>query len=555
MYPNKQVLELRKNGNLEEALRVGRQALSEAPEDAYLKGAIAWVYFDHIKHVRAAIQGSLDRNLPPSSELCDEIQGYLREYARLGVPRPDMAHSQITRVLTQVGRHLDFYVPFLAWAGLDAYSEEDHVPYETDKGVSPSLITKAAREALHWVQNHPDDVQQWQGFLLQLADRALSNTREAPANLIWVRYDRAAFYFRLGDIQAAADEMLILLRQKRGEFWAWGMMARIEAARNPELAIACFAQSLQCNPEPRFTGKLHLQFASLLHEQGLTAEAIAEVLKASEIYQTEGWRFPDELETVLQAPWFNPDQANPDQGGFYRARSGAALALCYENISRQPATFLQEIITRKSGKPHWLFAVEREQTPTQLLVRPTQSAPDKLTPGTAVELTLGEDQTTHVMAIDARPDGEQWDCLQQGSGVVDNLSRDGNRGGVYLARDVRAVLMSRAIEDYAALAVGDALQVWCCVNPVRDNRLEVFHIDKLEALPSHTDIAVLEGELRCHAKGFGFMDDVFVPPQVVDASLDGQHISAICVMDYNKSRQEWGWRALRLLATQHTNQR
>lgn len=46
-------------------------------------------------------------------------------------------------------------------------------------------------------------------------------------------------------------------------------------------------------------------------------------------------------------------------------------------------------------------------------------------------------------------------------------------------------------------------------------------------------------------KNFGFMEDIFIPPNLVESSTltDGQLISVKAILSYNKNKKVWGWKA------------
>lgn len=50
-------------------------------------------------------------------------------------------------------------------------------------------------------------------------------------------------------------------------------------------------------------------------------------------------------------------------------------------------------------------------------------------------------------------------------------------------------------------------------------------------------------------KNFGFIDDVFIPPNLVDSSAvtDGQTISVKAILSYNKNKKEWGWKGVEII--------
>jgi hypothetical protein len=317
-------------------------------------------------------------------------------------------------------------------------------------------------------------------------------------------------------------------------------MAEIEAERNPGLAVACYAQAMLCRPEAKFTGRLRLNFGRLLQQRGETAAAVSEYLAAAEVYRSEGWRFPDELEAVLQANWFNPEVANVDQKRFYQSRAGEALDVLYDHVRQVNASFIEER-QNPAGKTRYLISTATSRGPEQMLTRWPGRKPTSLQPGKALTLTLGDDEKgTHVLAIAPRPGGRPWDCLQTGEGIIAHMKDDGTRGGVFLARDSHAILVGQTKNDDRPLRAGDAVQVWISRNPKKDQRLEAFYVQRLHSLPQNPDIAIREGELRLHEKGFAFVDDVFVPPHVVDPDLDHRRVAALCVFDFHKNKGTYG---------------
>lgn len=50
-------------------------------------------------------------------------------------------------------------------------------------------------------------------------------------------------------------------------------------------------------------------------------------------------------------------------------------------------------------------------------------------------------------------------------------------------------------------------------------------------------------------KNFGFIDDVFIPPNLVDSAnlIDGQNISAKAILSFNKAKEEWGWKGVEII--------
>lgn len=69
-------------------------------------------------------------------------------------------------------------------------------------------------------------------------------------------------------------------------------------------------------------------------------------------------------------------------------------------------------------------------------------------------------------------------------------------------------------------------------------------IDRIPAMK------IVSGSIRIpHGKDFGFVDNIFVAPPVVNSSnlVDGQAITAMVVYSFNKSKNEWSWRVAKIL--------
>jgi tetratricopeptide (TPR) repeat protein len=60
------------------------------------------------------------------------------------------------------------------------------------------------------------------------------------------------------------------------------------------------------------------------------------------------------------------------------------------------------------------------------------------------------------------------------------------------------------------------------------------------------DVDFIEGNIRLTDKGFGFVDDTFVPPHLVREGMDGQVVKLMRILDFDKAKNRPGWKALTL---------
>ena len=58
------------------------------------------------------------------------------------------------------------------------------------------------------------------------------------------------------------------------------------------------------------------------------------------------------------------------------------------------------------------------------------------------------------------------------------------------------------------------------------------------------DVSYQEGTLNIKANGFGFVDDTYVPKDLVKQDMDGQIVKVLRILDFNRKKNSHGWKAL-----------
>lgn len=60
------------------------------------------------------------------------------------------------------------------------------------------------------------------------------------------------------------------------------------------------------------------------------------------------------------------------------------------------------------------------------------------------------------------------------------------------------------------------------------------------------DVSTIEGELRITPKGFGFVEDTFVPPFVIGDIANESRVTALRIMAWDKTKARHNWKAIKL---------
>ena len=77
----------------------------------------------------------------------------------------------------------------------------------------------------------------------------------------------------------------------------------------------------------------------------------------------------------------------------------------------------------------------------------------------------------------------------------------------------------------------------------KNNRLEICHLE-----PSNetklADTKKITGILKKNERGFGFLEDIFIPPYLLDSQQNGDCLTVIAVYSFNKAKEKYSWRAI-----------
>lgn len=536
------VQQLRKSGQYEEALRVANEILQTNPHDQRTRSQAEWVYYDLIKAVVVKIEQNNVANRPVDSRDIDTLHEWLRGYANLKPEKRSQCFSLVLLQLVKIGQQLPWLMQFLQWCGREFLREDDFKPYDGPNGQAPSLAVKIAKAAQSWVGKHPDAEQHQIELAIDLV--RLAQERALDADKIWLDWYLVKLLRRSGNLLGASEQIARVLKRKRIEHWAWSEAARIYVDEQPELAIACYCQALRLGAEPKYVGKVHCELAALLAASGDFAQATREALVAAENYDREGWKHPPELRNLLESEWYDPSLESTDTAGFYAEHAEDALALCFDRVAEIPATYLGMTEPRNGKKPKPRYAVRLGHHAESILGRRTVGRLKGVAPGSPLLLHIGIDaDRTEVLDVLERSDGVPWDCTDSKEGVIYQFKDNRDSMLVYSNRDDTFRVYQDSWGESAAPVEGMGVRVFGALNPVTE-RFDVACLTPT-ALPNHPDIRRFAGELRPSERGFGFVDDVFVPPPLVATiPVTVRDCEGVAVMDFDKSKQKYGWRAV-----------
>ena len=124
--------------------------------------------------------------------------------------------------------------------------------------------------------------------------------------------------------------------------------------------------------------------------------------------------------------------------------------------------------------------------------------------------------------------------------VVMNIHKSGKGFHVYRDREHRYSVRMGLLNAKIVPKLGSYIQLTLSAE---DDSVVSAEPCLPEAIP---DVGFSEGNIRLAAKGFGFVGDTFVPPNLVSEGIDGQFVKVMHILDFDKAKNRPGRKALTL---------
>ena len=473
MSSSQEVTALRKSGQLSAAYAKGNEYISAYPSDDYLKNALGWVLYEQIKQlVRRAKQQEISEQ-----QLSQQLRFKLREYAQLRLKRPDLLFSLIVTQLVQLPKELltklSFFPKFLMWAGANCFREEDFASTVAQNGKRyPSLTEKTAGAIGRCTKDldpKADETSDIQRFAIKLIDLAhKGNTLHKPELL---SYYKASLLSALSEFARAKEILIPFVRKKRGEFWAWKVLAEVVEAEDAQQAIALYTKACMSCRDESFAINVFDKLGELAAQYNQLSLAKWAVHQAVRIRKDKGWNRSELSEQLCAQPWFSNESIPVSSDRERLEIVTQAEKVIQAGLPQYKANYIGSFHNKK-GKELFKFGVTINRQPEEL-VSAQRSLPANFSRrvGQPVMLTVEADHDRmHVMAITERTEAGLFDSIQRTS-----------------------------------------------------------------------------GSFRLHPKGFGFINDVYVPHELANQIQDGAQASVAIARRFDKKKNRWGLTAIAII--------
>lgn len=125
-------------------------------------------------------------------------------------------------------------------------------------------------------------------------------------------------------------------------------------------------------------------------------------------------------------------------------------------------------------------------------------------------------------------------------GIVATIHKSGKGADIYIAPEQIIPVFKKLFQPYEAFHPGTFVELLCDKKPDNDIPISVKEIKPFTS----ENICNFSGVLKLNEKGFGFVDNIFVPPFLIDSHTDGGEVSGIAVIKLNKVKNINGLTAI-----------
>jgi hypothetical protein len=532
----KQASLLSKEGRHAEAIARYRQAWAQGTLDSQSQTNFGWDLYRHAKQLLAADHVNFGA-----------VKRELHDYLKLDVEKPSLLHACFLQLSSKLaGQDKLNMLKFLQLWDLRYLREEDWERHRAEDGKEyPALVEKVIQQA--GKDAAQSENAQDLNYILPHIDAAIERF---PDN-IWLKLDKAKVLLAAGRHDDALTFGMAVAKAKADDYWAWELLGDIVAGTDAAAALGCYCKALCCRADDKFTGKVRLKLARLMIDANDLAPAKCEVETVQRQKEKDGLRIPDAAVQISSQAWFASTQADQSNVDYYSAHAGAAEALLLSKLPWIAANIGERfVVPGMENKPKRKIFVKTSTEPFEASIPEWKFGHRHLAAGEGLRIKgeFDESKRFKIYVTEVRATQGRWDVFPERIGVVDHVNSEKN---------VLHFIVDRTIDGVIPLAdlshqfrEGDAIAVKLSKYSAKKGQAyRVLHAEATDEMPSTQVLKQFSEEVRI-SSGMGFTPtDTFIPPPfVVEHRIqDGQTVSGIAILNFNKKRQSWGWKAISLV--------
>jgi len=357
----KEVTQLRKSGQLQEAFDMATKDLEQNPNDKWNKRAIVWIYYAYLKKAQESnnindflvqIENIKELNLPETESfifdsvawsigkllfannqmaphVLNTIFNQIKDFA---FTTPKDSYSFMLKAFKKHAAEWEGFIDFIDWWKLDNFKEEDYNKYTLDNGKQiPSLVESVYIAMSKKLLTEPYNIEKIESFLSKI-----SGVCNSHPQMQYTHYYHAKLLIASDNKKRFLKAFLPFAKKKQRDFWVWELLSEIYNKSSDEY-FSCLSKSLSCSAPDKFTINVREKIANVFISKQMLAEAKYEFQSIIKTRQKEGWPLKNNQLAWQSLPWWNNTEANKNNNTVYSKNISLANSLLFANTKEEIA--------------------------------------------------------------------------------------------------------------------------------------------------------------------------------------------------------------------------
>lgn len=151
-----------------------------------------------------------------------------------------------------------------------------------------------------------------------------------------------------------------------------------------------------------------------------------------------------------------------------------------------------------------------------------------------------------ILEIKERTEGKFWDCFPEHVGIIDHINSEKGIAHFIISKKIDGVVKLHLIKG--KVEIGSKLLVKLKkVTKDSESYYIVLTCSLTNQEPTENLLKPFSGMVELSGS-VGFADDVYIDSNLIKESQieDGIHVSGTAILNYNKKKRTWGWKAIRI---------
>lgn len=529
--------EASKSGKHKEAANIYFKILKQQLDNLEIQTSFAWSLYFLAKET-----------LSQEYIKTENIKRYFFEYFKLNIEKPSKLHhcflflglKLVKNEKLAKENNIDFSDFCLKW-NLEYLNWEDYQIQKTEGNEFPPFALEVFRNSLKSAMEHNNH--QSLDYLVQFIDDKQAILK---GDTIWLEWDLAKAYHFLNQDILARNKAFALLKSKPNEYWLWDFLGDIYTTFDKEMSAACYAKAITLQKDIGFSYKIKFKLANYFIASGDFESAKCEIKEIIDYKEKHSQKIPEEILSLARSQWYLSAKYAENNQTCYKKLSNSAEGLLYSDLPWINA-YLGDIFENNDKKIRKVF-IKLDDIPTEISLPENRFSLTSSKAGQYVQLK-GEFNAGkfRLFLYQETNKTNQNAFFPQKIAIIDNINHEKNLVHLLVSEKIDTVISIEALNFNPKVA--DVVEINLSQHTTKDGkkRYKVHRIEKSEqSAPQHL-LKYFDEQIR-ENNGVAFTKDsnIFISSYMVSQFelSDGDIVSGIAIKNYDKKKEEWGWKAI-----------